>query len=36
MRDIGIGELGEESLVYADDVAIVVDSVDQLQGVAKG
>ena len=34
MRDIGVGELGEETQVYTDDVAIVGDSVDQLQGVA--
>lgn len=34
MRNIGAGELGEETLVYADDVAIVADNIVQLQTVA--
>ena len=31
IREVGVGELGEETLVYADDVAVVTDTVDRLQ-----
>ena len=34
MRNIGVGDLGEETMVYADDVAIVVNNMEKLQRVA--
>ena len=34
MRNIGVGDLGEEAMVYADDVAIVANDMGQLQRVA--
>ena len=34
MRNIGVGDLGEETMVYADDVAIVANNMEQPQRVA--
>lgn len=35
MREIGVGELGEETMVYADDVAVVTDNLASLHEVAE-
>jgi len=34
MRNIGVGDLGEETMVYVDEVAIVANNMEQLQRVA--
>ena len=34
MKNIGVGDLGEETMVYADDVAIVANNMEHLQRVA--
>ena len=34
VRDIGVGHFGEETLIYADDVVVLADSVEDLQDIA--
>ena len=34
IRDVGVGEHGEETLMYADDVAVLLENRDNLQDVA--
>ena len=34
VRDIGVGYFGEETLIYADDVVVLADSVEDLQDKA--
>ena len=34
MRDIGVGYFGEQTLIYADAVVVLADSVEDLQDIA--
>ena len=34
VRDIGVGYFGEETLIYADDVVVLADTVEDLQDIA--
>ena len=34
LKDIGVGTQNEETLMYADDVAVVANSADDIQNIA--